>query len=117
MQNYKELRVWSKAHEVVLSIYKVTQRFPIEERYGIISQLRRAAYSIPSNIAEGCGKVGKKDLANFLNIAMGSANEVEYLLLLSTDLLYIDKAAADDLIERINHVKAMLISLIYKVRN
>ena len=117
MQNYKDLKVWEKSHALVLEIYNVTRIFPKEEVYALTSQLRRASYSIPSNIAEGCGKKTQLDLANFLQIALGSANETEYLLLLSKDLKYIEIEVHSVLDKDINEIKAMLISLVSKVRN
>ncbi|MGQ0828597.1 MAG: four helix bundle protein [Bacteroidota bacterium] len=117
MQNYKELKVWEKSHVLVLEIYKVTKTFPKEEVYSLASQVRRAAYSIPANIAEGCGKKTQLDLANFLQMALGSANETEYFLLLSKDLKYIKSDVHFVLEKDINEIKAMLISLISKVRN
>ena len=116
MQNYKDLKVWEKAHEFTLRIYEVTKLFPKEEIYSLTNQLRRAASSIPANIAEGCGKNSKADFANFLNIALGSANESEYYLLLSKDLLYLKLENFETLNKLINEIKAMLISLINKVR-
>ena len=88
MREFRKLKVWEKAHKLVLEIYQVTKDFPKEELFGITNQIRRASISIPNNIAEGCGRKSKKELSNFLNIAMGSASEVEYLLLLSYDLYY-----------------------------
>lgn len=117
MQNYKDLKVWEKAHAFVLEIYKVSKAFPKEETYSLISQIRRASYSIPANIAEGCGKKTQLDLANFLQVALGSANETEYFLLLSKDLDYIEIESYCVLEKDINEIKAMLISLISKVRN
>jgi four helix bundle protein len=116
VQNYKELIVWQKAHENVLLIYTHSKEFPKEEQYGIISQLRRAAVSIPTNIAEGCGKLTKKDFANYLQIAFASTQEVEYLLLLSHELGYLDKSQYQKINSITNEVKAMLISLLKKVR-
>jgi len=83
MQNFKDLKVWDKAHQLTLSIYKISASFPKEEVYSLTNQLRRASASIPANIAEGCGKNSQSDLANFLNISLGSANETEYFLILS----------------------------------
>ena len=80
MQNYKELKVWAKAHEFTLKVYEVTQLFPREEVYGMTSQMRRAASSIQANIAEGCGKFTPQDFARYLNIALGSPNESEYFI-------------------------------------
>jgi four helix bundle protein len=117
MQNYKELNVWVKAHQLTLNVYQVTSCFPKEELYSLTSQLRRSISAIPANIAEGCGKKSQKDLANFLNIALGSANEAEYFLLLSRDLNYLPGNEHNILYDNINEIKAMLISLISKVRN
>jgi four helix bundle protein len=116
MQNYKDLKVWGKAHEFTLSVYEVTKAFPKEEIYSLTNQLRRASSSIPANIAEGCGKNSQPDFANFLNIALGSANEAEYYLLLSKDLKYLKEESYIDLFKLINEIKAMLIALITKVR-
>ena len=116
MQNYKDLKVWEKAHDFTLSVYEVTKQFPKEEIYSLTNQLRRAASSIPANIAEGCGKNSQPDFANFLNIALGSANEAEYYLILSKDLKYLNNEIFEVLIKTINEIKAMLIALIAKVR-
>ncbi len=117
MQNYKELKVWEKAHQLTLKVYKMSKRFPKEELYSLTNQLRRCVSAIPANIAEGCGKNSQKDLANFLNIALGSANEAEYFLLLSRDLDYLPKEEHLTLNDNVNEIKAMLISLIHKVRS
>jgi four helix bundle protein len=117
MQNYKELKVWDKAHQLTLKVYKVTTKFPKEELYSLTNQLRRCVSAIPANIAEGCGKNSQKDLGNFLNIALGSANEAEYFLLLSRDLAYLPNEEHLTLNDNINEIKAMLISLINKVRS
>lgn len=116
MQNYKELIVWQKAHENVLLIYSHTKGFPNQEQFGITSQIRRAAVSIPTNIGEGTGKSSKKDFANYLQSALGSTQEVEYLLLLSNELGYINKDQYLKINSLTNEVKAMLISLVKKVR-
>jgi len=116
MQNYKELKVWAKVHEFTLKVYEVTKQFPQEEIYGMTSQLRRAASSIPANIAEGCGKFTSQDFARYLNIALGSANESEYFILLSKDLKFISLDDYTIINQIINEIKAMLISLISKVR-
>lgn len=116
MQNFKELKVWEKAHQLTLSIYKASAKFPKEEIYSLTSQLRRASASVPANIAEGCGKNSQADLANFLNISLGSANETEYFLILSKDLDYLNEEQFTILSNSINEVKAMLINLISKVR-
>lgn len=116
MQNYKDLKVWEKGHLFTLKVYDVTKLFPKEEIYSLTNQIRRAASSIPANIAEGCGKNSQNEFAHFLNIALGSANEVEYFLLLSKDLGYLNQKNFELLSQAINEIKAMLISLIGKVR-
>lgn len=117
MQNYKDLRVWSKSHELTLEIYKATKDFPKDELYSLTNQIRRASSSIPANIAEGCGKVTSNDFAKYLNISLGSANETEYFILLSKDLGYLSLEEFETLNKLINEVKAMLILLIQKVRS
>jgi four helix bundle protein len=86
--SYKDLVVWQKAHKLVLNIYRISQKFPKEELYGLTSQIRRAAVSIPANIAEGYGRKGTKDKLRFYNISLASLNEVNYYLILINDLKY-----------------------------
>ncbi|MFT4153960.1 four helix bundle protein [Parafilimonas sp.] len=116
MQNYKDLKVWEKAHSFTLQAYECTKVFPKEEIYSLTNQLRRAASAIPANIAEGCGKNSSQEFAHFLNIALGSANELEYFLILSKDLSYLKEEVFQTLFKLINEVKGMLIALINKVR-
>lgn len=116
MQNYKELQVWQKAHLFTLKIYAVAATFPKEETYNLASQIKRSASAIGTNIAEGCGRFTQKDLANFLQIALGSSHELEYQLLLSKDLNFIEKSLFIVLEKEVGEIKAMLISLIKKVR-
>lgn len=116
MQNYKDLQVWKKSHELTLEIYKITKGFPKEKIFGLVSQLRRSGSSIPTNIAEGSGRFTQKDFANFLQISLGSSQETEYLILLSKELNYISEADFIILNKSIGEIKAMLISLIKKVR-
>ena len=85
MQDFRDLKVWAKAHQVVLDVYRATASFPRAELYGLPSQLRRSAVSVPSNIAEGCGR-SQDDFGRFVQIAAGSASELEYQLLLAKDL-------------------------------
>lgn len=114
MQNYQDLKVWQKSHALVLEIYKLTELFPKKETFGMISQMRRSTVSIAANLAEGCGKKGTLDIANFFQTSLGSLHETEYYLLLSKDLQYI----SDDVFERRNReIKAMLISLIKTIRS
>jgi four helix bundle protein len=86
VRNFKDLKVWEKAHQLTLAVYQVTQTFPKEELYGLTSQIRRSCVSIPANIPEGCGRNGDAELARFLHIGMGSASELEYHLLLAHHL-------------------------------
>ena len=116
MQNYKDLRVWSKSHELTLGIYKATKNFPKDELYSLTNQIRRASSSIPANIAEGCGKNTSNDFAKYLNISLGSANETEYFIILSKDLDYLKIDDNETLNKLVNEVKSMLILLIQKVR-
>jgi four helix bundle protein len=117
MKNYKDLIVWQKAHKLVLLVYKVSKLFPQEEKYNLTSQIRRAAISIPNNIAEGCGKFTQKDFAKFLQDSLGSTQEVEYLSFLSFELEYLNNEDYLKVDKDVNEVKAMLISLIQKIRN
>lgn len=112
MRDFRQLRVWEKAHELVLKIYRISRTFPDEEKFGISSQLRRSAASVPTNIAEGCGRNGDPDFARFLSIAAGSASETEYHILLSYDLGYIGKEDYLELSEKITEVKRMLFHFI-----
>jgi four helix bundle protein len=89
MEDFKDLRVWEKAYELTLSVYKKTRGFPREEMYGFTSQLRRAASSVGANITEGCGRRSDPEMRCFLQIAQGLANEVEYHLLLARDLQFL----------------------------
>ncbi len=108
MSSYENLDVWQKSHEFALEVYKETLNFPKEEKYGLISQLRRAALSIPTNIVEGKGSTSSKKLSNFLDIARGSAQEVEYLLLFSKDIGYIDQETYNDLKNKCTSILQML---------
>jgi four helix bundle protein len=116
MQNFKDLLLWQEAHQLVLNIYKISEQFPKTEVFGITSQLRRAAVSMPCNIAEGCGRYTSKDFANFLQIALGSTNETDYLTLLAKDLNYLPELEYIAVQEQLNKVRAMNIKLIEKVR-
>ena len=116
MKDFRDLLVWQKAHQLVLVVYRATAGFPPEERFGLTSQLRRAAVSVPANIAEGCGRQGDNEFARFLGYAAGSASEVEYHLLLSRDLGLVDPQTHRELESRTTEVKRMLAALIGKVR-
>lgn len=116
MQDFRNLEVWHKAHTLTLNVYQSTKAFPSEELYGLTSQMRRSASSIPTNIAEGCGRSGNKELVRFLQISMGSASELEYQLLLSRDLDYLSPADYESLRGQLVTVKKMAASLIRSLR-
>ncbi len=116
MRDFRKQLVWEKAHFLTLKVYKITKSFPKEELYGLTSQTRRACASIPTNIAEGCGRDSDADFARFLQIAMGSATELEYLFMLATSLGLIDKADYNKLHEKVVEIKKMLTSFIKKLR-
>lgn len=116
MRDFRKMQVWQKAHQLTLLVYRITRTYPPEELFGLTSQTRRAAASIPANIAEGCGRESAADFRRFLAMAMGSASELEYHLLLARDLGLLhdsdDRGANRDVVE----VKRMLASLILKLR-
>ena len=116
MRDFKGLKAWEKAHHLSLAIYEVTRAFPREELYGLTSQIRRACVSIPGNIAEGCGRSGDAELGRFLHIAMGSASELEYYLLLARDLGFLKLTDVDRIVGEIVEIKRMLASLIQKLK-
>ena len=117
MRDYKKYIVWQKAHELVLDIYKTTRDFPKEELFALTSQMKRASSSIPTNIAEGCGRGSDKDFCRFLYISFGSANELEYQILLSVDLNFINSERGQKLLVQIEEIKKMLNGLITKLNN
>ncbi len=116
MQDFRKLNVWKKSHDVVLKIYGVTAKFPPAEMYGLTSQMRRSSGSIAMNIAEGCGRGGDTDFARFLAMAMGSASELEYQILLAKDLNFVKDPDYNLLSSDVIEVKRMLSSLIQKLR-
>ena len=116
MQDFKGLLVWKRAHDLTLKVYEVTSQFPRDEVYGLTSQIRRSCASIPTNIAEGCGRESSADFARFLQIAMGSASETEYLILLARDLKYLNDDQYVALIDTIVSIKKMLTALLRNVR-
>src|SRR5579863_5339204 len=97
MRNYKDLRVWEEAHRMTLSVYRATQAFPKDERFGLTSQIRRASASIAANLAEGCGRRSDGEMARFVQIAMGSGAELSYHFLLARDLGFVQSAEYDAL--------------------
>lgn len=116
MRDFRSLKVWNKAYQLTLEVYKATQRFPKEELYGLTSQTRRCAASIAANIAEGCGRDGRAELGRFLQIAMGSASELEFHLLLARDLGLLSTGDFSRLSEQVVEVKRMLTALWQKLR-
>ena len=115
MKDFHELKVWQKAHQLTLVVYQTTAAFPREERYGLTSQLRRCSSSIPANLAEGCGRSGDAEFARFCSIAMGSASELEYHLLLARDLNLLKPKEHAELSQRATELKRMLTALIQKL--
>ena len=105
-RNFQDLTVWQKAHQFVLGVYRITKTFPREEIYGLTSQFRRAAVSVPANIAEGFKKKGRSDKARFMNIAQGSLEECRYYLILTKDLSYADTAKLFDQLDEVGRLLA-----------
>jgi four helix bundle protein len=116
MQNFRQLSVWQKSHKLTLFIYNVTRTFPKDERFGLTSQLRRASSSIAANIAEGCGRSTRIEFRRFLDLAMGSASEVEYFLLLACDLGLITAVSYGPAEKNIIEIKRMLAGFIETLR-
>ena len=108
VKTFQDLKVWRKSHELVLEIYRITKDFPAEEKFGIISQLRRAASSIPTNIVEGHKRKSRKDFLHFLNLSDASLEETKYLLLLSKDLNYLNLSDFQSLTFKCEEVGRML---------
>ncbi len=115
MRDFRELKVWEKAHHLTLAVYNATTTFPRDELYGLTSQIRRSCASIPANIAEGCGRGGDPEFARFLRIAMGSASELEYHLLLACDLNFLDSVEYERFASQVTEVKRMLTAFIQKL--
>ena len=116
MKDFRQLQVWEKSHQLALAVYKATKEFPKEELYGLTSQIRRASMSIPTNIAEGCGRNTDPEFARFLQFAMGSAGETEYQLLLARDLGFLPDDTYNMLHNNVEEVKRMLASLLKTLR-
>lgn len=112
MNNYKELTVWQKARELVKKAYVVTNNFPSEEKFGLTSQIRRAAISVPANIAEGTGRNTSKDTIQFLHISRGSLYELETLIILSNDMDFITTAESNLFLEEVNSCCKILNGLV-----
>jgi four helix bundle protein len=116
MKDFKNLNFWHKAHNLVLDVYMMSSKFPKEEVYGLTSQIRRSASSIPTNLAEGCGRNTDGELHRFSCISMGSASELEYQLILCKDLKYINNETYISINDNLMEVKKMLNSFIQKVK-
>jgi len=116
MRDFKELKVRQKSHQLTLSVYKTTTAFPREEIYGLTNQIRRSCSSIAANIAEGCGRNGEAEFARFLHIAMGSASELEYHLLLARDLELMSAGDYAESSQEVSEVKRMPTAFIKKLK-
>lgn len=115
MRDYKKYKVWELGHEVTLEVYRLTKTFPKDENFGITSQMRRAAYSIPSNISEGCGRESDAEFKRFLAIARGSASELEYFTILAKDLEYIKEEIFSELNDKVDRIRRSITNLINKI--
>ena len=116
MADFRDLKVWQKAHELTIDVYRVTAQFPKQEMYGLVSQMRRCAVSVGSNIAEGKGRRGDVEFGRFIQIACGSLTELEYQLLLSKDLKYLPESDYHEMNARLAEINRMLVSLQQRVR-
>lgn len=116
MHNFKELKVWQKARVMVKDVYQAISLFPEDEKYGLISQIKRASVSVPANIAEGAGRNTDADFGRFLDIAKGSCFELETLLILAVDLDYLSKSKFDILLNDIEEIQKMIYSLRNKMK-
>ena len=111
MRDFKKYDIWKLSHQFTLTIYSISTSFPKDETYNLISQIRRSSLSIPTNIAEGCGRNSDKEFNQFLNIALGSATETEYLILLAKDLNYLNEVNYLLLDQQINTIKSKIYTL------
>jgi four helix bundle protein len=117
MKDFLDLKVWERAHQLTLRVYKVSAHFPREELFGLISQMRSCSASIGANIAEGCGKRGNNEFQRFLQIASGSASELEYHVLLARDLNFLTDTDYRELNDELSTLRRMLTSLLQKIEN
>jgi four helix bundle protein len=117
VRNFRELKVWRKSHSLTLAVYEATVAFPKQELYGLTGQVRRFAAFVPANIAEGCGRNGDAELARFLQIASGSASELEYHILFAHDLKLLKTPEYETLAREVVEIKRMLTSFIQKLRS
>jgi len=117
MKDFKDLLIWQKSHQLTLDIYKLSAAFPAEEKFGLTSQIRRSCSSISTNIAEGCGRDTDADMKRFFTIAMGSASELDYQLLLAKDLSFISNPDYELVFQELTAIKKMLNSFIKKLNS
>ena len=117
MKDFRTLHVWKKAHELTLHVYKITNTFPKEELFGLTSQMRRSSSSIPTNIAEGCGRGSDAEFRRFLQIAFGSLSELDYQLILAGDLGFVGSERQAELAASLVEIRRMLATLIRKVKS
>jgi len=115
LRGFRRLQVWQKAHCLTIAVYRASRGFPNDERYGLTSQIRRSAASICANLAEGCGRSGKRDFGRFVQVALGSASELEYHLLLASNLGLLERDAYDGLDQSVTEVKRMLTGLLRRL--
>lgn len=111
MHQFKDLLVWQKAIELATDVYQVTQTFPSNEKFGLIAQMRRCTISISSNIAEGAGRISKKEFSHFLNVAYGSGSELETQLIIAKNLGFLEKSKYQELSDTITEIQKMVYSL------
>jgi four helix bundle protein len=116
MQSFRDLKVWEKAHALALETYRASKSFPSDERFGLVSQMRRAAASVPANIAEGCVRSSDPDFARFLSQGIGSASELEYFAVLARDLAFLSETDYLDVSNRVEEVKRKLAALIGRLQ-
>jgi len=116
MNTHKDLNVWKKGIELVKNIYRITDLFPRSEQFGLVSQMRRCAVSIPSNIAEGCGRNSDKELLHFLYVALGSSSELETQIIISVELDFLEKEKATESLNLLNEIIRMIASLIKSIK-
>jgi four helix bundle protein len=115
VRDFRELKVWERAHQMTLLAYRLTETFPKQELFGLSTQNRRCSSSIPANIAEGCGRLGNSEFHRFLQIACGSANELEYHFLLAKDLGFLSEGDYMSAQKQLLDIKRMLVALTRKV--
>jgi four helix bundle protein len=116
MRDFRDLVVWERSHRMTLALYRATDHFPKSELFGLTSQIRRAAASVPTNLAEGCGRWGDGDMGRFVQIAMGSASELDYLILLARDLGYLPVGQYDAASAELDEIRRMLTALYKRIR-